>query len=335
MLSNKVRRSRSFFNLQSSLELSPKILSSIEFCHPRIDNESEECYSTENDSYELFQDTFPKEESEDILLNIYKNQNKIVDYSEDDNIAFSSRESVLEWANQILNALDISTREKESIFFRFASCFDTVMEKLYLLKKSIFSILELKKVLLTIFLISYKLEGLSLGSISISNFIDVFFQKMDIDKSEMEKTIQQSELRILSLIDYNVFCIDNNINEISLILLDLLKRKFSLSEDLIELINMYIAEANLNIVKSEDILFDLLPIDKALISLCSVIIYLKSYLSNVYDKESTSYKLLFSEIDSLPFESFKYSKNELKVIKLQNWTQIKKECLIYAKELHN
>ena len=70
MLSNKVRRSRSFFNLQSSLELSPKILSSIEFCHPRIDNESEECYSTENDSDELFQDTFPKEESEDILLNI-------------------------------------------------------------------------------------------------------------------------------------------------------------------------------------------------------------------------------------------------------------------------
>ena len=335
MLSNKVRRSRSFFNLQSSLELSPKILSSIKFCHPRIDNESEECYSTENDSYELFQDTFPKEESEDILLNIYKNQNKIVDYSEDDNIAFSSRESVLEWANQILNALDISTREKESIFFRFASCFDTVMEKLYLLKKSIFSILELKKVLLTIFLISYKLEGLSLGSISISNFIGVFFQKMDIDKSEMEKTIQQSEVRILSLIDYNVFCIDNNINEISLILLDLLKRKFSLSEDLIELINMYIAEANVNIVKSEDILFDLLPIDKALISLCSVIIYLKSYLSNVYDKESTSYKLLFSEIDSLPFESFKYLKNELKVIKLQNWTQIKKECLIYAKELHN
>lgn len=335
MLSNKVRRSRSFFNMQSSLELSPKILSSIEFCHPQIDNESEECYSTENDSYELFQDTFPKEESEDIILTIYKNQTKVVDYSGDDNIAFSSRESVLEWANQILNALDISTREKESIFFRFASCFDTVMEKLYFLKKSIFSMRELKKVLLTIFLISYKLEGLSLGSISISNFIDVFFQNMDIDKSEMEKTIQQSELRILSLIDYNVFCIDNNINEISLILFDLLKRKFSLSEDLTELINMYLAEANVNIVKSEDILFDLLPIDKALISLCSVIIYLKSYLPNVYDKESSTYKLLFSEIDSLPLESFKYLKNELKVIKIPNWTQFKKECLIYAKELHN
>ena len=189
--------------------------------------------------------------------------------------------------------------------------------------------------LLIIFLISYKLEGNTLGSISISNFIDVFFQNMQIDKSEMEKCIQEMELKMLSLIDYNVLPIDNNINEISLILIDLLKRKYSFSEDLIELINMYLAEANMNIVKSEDLLFDFFPIDKALISLCSVVIYLKSYLSNVYDKNSSNYKLLFTEIDSLPVELFKYLKNELKVIKISNWTQFNKKCLIFEKELHN
>ena len=137
-------------------------------------------------------------------------------------------------------------KERESIFFRFTTCFDLVMDKLFLEKNSIYSLFELKKMIVTIFLLTYKFEGFTIGSITISSFISAFFTSIDIDVEEMQSTIQQTELTILSLLDYNPFCFENNIHELSLILIDLIKKRFCISQGIIDLINSHINESNKN-----------------------------------------------------------------------------------------
>ena len=202
------------------------------------------------------------------------------------------------------------------------------MDKLFLEKNSIYSLFELKKMIVTIFLLTYKFEGFTIGSITISSFISAFFTSIDIDVEEMQSTIQQTELTILSLLDYNPFCFENNIHELSLILIDLIKKRFCISQGIIDLINSHINESNKNVVISDKILFDTFPIDKAAISLGSVIMYLKGSVSKDKDKETNNNnKLLAFKLEDLAYEFFKYLKNELKVLKLVNWAQFKQKCL--------
>lgn len=203
------------------------------------------------------------------------------------------------------------------------------MDKLFLEKNSIYSLFELKKMIVTIFLLTYKFEGFTIGSITISSFISAFFTSIDIDVEEMQSTIQQTELTILSLLDYNPFCFENNIHELSLILIDLIKKRFCISQGIIDLINSHINESNKNVVISDKILFDTFPIDKAAISLGSVIMYLKGSFSKDKDKETNNNKLLAFELEDLAYEFFKYLKNELKVLKLVNWAQFKQKCLFF------
>ena len=204
------------------------------------------------------------------------------------------------------------------------------MDKLFLEKNSIYSLFELKKMIVTIFLLTYKFEGFTIGSITISSFISAFFTSIDIDVEEMQSTIQQTELTILSLLDYNPFCFENNIHELSLILIDLIKKRFCISQGIIDLINSHINESNKNVVISDKILFDTFPIDKAAISLGSVIMYLKGSFSKDKDKETNNNnKLLAFKLEDLAYEFFKYLKNELKVLKLVNWAQFKQKCLFF------
>ena len=204
------------------------------------------------------------------------------------------------------------------------------MDKLFLEKNSIYSLFELKKMIVTIFLLTYKFEGFTIGSITISSFISAFFTSIDIDVEEMQSTIQQTELTILSLLDYNPFCFENNIHELSLILIDMKKKRFCISQGIIDLINSHINESNKNVVISDKILFDTFPIDKAAISLGSVIMYLKGSFSKDKDKETNNNnKLLAFELEDLAYEFFKYLKNELKVLKLVNWAQFKQKCLFF------
>ena len=204
------------------------------------------------------------------------------------------------------------------------------MDKLFLEKNSIYSLFELKKMIVTIFLLTYKFEGFTIGSITISSFISAFFTSIDIDVEEMQSTIQQIELTILSLLDYNPFCFENNIHELSLILIDLIKKRFCISQGIIDLINSHINESNKNVVISDKILFDTFPIDKAAISLGSVIMYLKGSFSKDKDKETNhNNKLLAFKLEDLAYEFFKYLKNELKVLKLVNWAQFKQKCLFF------
>ena len=85
------------------------------------------------------------DEKEDILINISKHQRKMSDYStESDSISFSGRENVLEWCHNILDTINLTKSEKSSIFHRFCTAYDFIMEKLFLLNSSIKEPDELK-----------------------------------------------------------------------------------------------------------------------------------------------------------------------------------------------
>ena len=153
-----------------------------------------------------------RDESEDIIIQLAKRQRKMSNYSDEENLAYSSRESLLEWCNKVLDSLELSLLEKESIFHRFSTAFDFIMEKLSLIHKSITDPLELKKLVVTIFLLTYKLEGFSIGKMTINTLIDAFLKSLCIDREELSNQIIQTELKILNILDYNPLILDDNVH---------------------------------------------------------------------------------------------------------------------------
>ena len=247
-----------------------------------------------------------KEEKEDILINISKNQRKMSDYnSESDSISFNGRENILEWCHNILEKANLTKNEKTSIFHRFCTAYDLIMEKLYLLNNSIKEYNELKILVITIFLLTYKLEGLSIAKISISNLIDTFLSELKMGKRQLSKKILNYEIKILELIDFNPQIFeDNSISQLSYLLYDLFKKKYNIilkenEEKKIENIMDYL---NDNIEFSDKMLFNLLPIDKGMISFYSSAFYCFINEKDVYPKLK---------------EYLDYLRNTLKIIKTE------------------
>ena len=228
------------------------------------------------------------DEKEDILINISKHQRKMSDYSsESDSLSFSGRENILEWCHNILETVDLTKSEKTSIFHRFCTAYDFIMEKLFLIHCSIKEPDELKTFIITIFLLTYKLEGLSIAKISISNLIDAFLSAMNIDKKELSDKILQNEIKILELIDFDPKIFeDNNIFQLSYILFDLFKKKYQLkiSEKDEERIETAIDHLNDSIEFSDKMLFNLFPIDKGMISFYSSCFYVYADNKDIYPK---------------------------------------------------
>ena len=162
------------------------------------DLEQEKCLSISEDSSYLIDNPYPKDENEDILINLSKKQRKLSDYSNDEGIAFSSRESILNWAEKVLGSVNLTEKEKESIFHRFSMCFDLVMDKLFIERQSITVEDDLKKMTITIFLLTYKFEGFTIGKVSIKNLVEAFLSSMNVNSKELENNIQQTELNIFS-----------------------------------------------------------------------------------------------------------------------------------------
>ena len=244
------------------------------------------------------------DEKEDILINISKHQRKMSDYStESDSISFSGRENVLEWCHNILDSINLTKSEKSSIFHRFCTAYDFIMEKLFLLNSSIKEPDELKIFIITIFLLTYKLEGFSIGKITISNLIDEFLSSLNIDKNELSEKILQNEIKILELIDFDPKIFeDNNIFQLSYILFDLFKNKYQLKLNDIEekKIENAIDYLNDSIEFSDKMLFNLVPIDKGMISFYSAAFYVFSNNKEVYPKLK---------------DFLEYLKNKTKIIK--------------------
>ena len=298
-----------------------------------FENDDRALSITEDSSFYI-ESPFPKEESEDILINISKKQRKLSNYSNDDGIAFPSRESILNWAENVLNSVNLNEKERESIFYRFSTCFDLIMDKLFIEKQSINNEDDMKKMTITIFLLTYKFEGFLIGKVSIKNLVEAFLSSMNIDNEELENTIQQSEMKILQLLDYNPFCLENNIYELSLILMDLLKKKFSLSKVLFDFIEEKLNNSNKNIILSNKILFETIPLDKAAISITSIIMLMKKTLNELKNNNPNA-KILLLEVENLDKNFFLYLKNDLKVLRFGNWGEFKKSCLYFQNQLEN
>ena len=228
------------------------------------------------------------DEKEDILINISKHQRKMSDYStESDSLSFSGRENILEWCHNILETADLTKSERSSIFHRFCTAYDILMEKLFLIHSSIKEPDELKIFIITIFLLTYKLEGFSIAKISISNLIDAFLSALKIDKKELSERILQNEIKILELTDFNPQIFDdNNIFQLSYILFDLFKKKYQLklSEKDEEKIENVIDYLNNSIEFSDKMLFNLFPIDKGIISFYSASFYVFSNNKDIFPK---------------------------------------------------
>ena len=244
------------------------------------------------------------DEKEDILMNISKHQRKMSDYStESDSISFSSRENVLEWCHNILETISLTKSEKSSIFHRFCTAYDFIMEKLFLNNSSIKEPDELKIFIITIFLLTYKLEGFSIAKITISNLIDEFLSSLNIDKKELSDKILQNEIKILELIDFDPKIFeDNNIFQLSYILFDLFKKKYNLklNENEEEKIETAIDYLNDSIEFSDKMLFNLVPIDKGMISFYSAAFYAFAENKEIYPKLK---------------DFLEYLKNKTKIIK--------------------
>ena len=261
------------------------------------------------------------DEKEDILINISKRQRKMSDYStESDSISFNGRENILEWCHNILEKANLTKNERASIFHRFCTAYDLIMEKLFLINNTIKEYDELKILVITIFLLTYKLEGLSIAKISISNLIEAFLSELNIDKNQLSEKILHYEIKILELMDFNPQIFeDNSISQLSYILYDLFKKKYNikLSEKEEKKIENIIDYLNDNIEFSDKMLFNLIPIDKGMISFYSAAFY---------------YFINDPNIHSQLKDFLGYLKNILKIIKTETET-IEGYAMIYFQHI--
>ena len=87
--------------------------------------------------------------------------------------------------------------EKKSIFYRFCTAYDFIMEKLFLIHQSIKEEKEIKIFIITIFLITYKMEGFVIAKITISNLIDAFLSEFHIERKDLIDKIVFYEMKII------------------------------------------------------------------------------------------------------------------------------------------
>ena len=244
------------------------------------------------------------EEKEDILINISKKQRKTSDYSEKDSLSFNTRESILQWCHNVLNSIILTEVEKKSIFYRFCTAYDFIMEKLFLIHQTIKEEKELKIFIITIFLLTYKLEGFSIAKITISSLINAFLTEIHIEKKDLIDKISFYEMKIIELIDFNpqVFD-DNNIHQLSYLLLDLFNKKYytNIKENEKDKIENMINYINKSIEFSIQMIFDIFPIDKAMISFYTAVKY---YFENNND------------IMLMLINYYEYLRNTMKIIKV-------------------
>ena len=244
------------------------------------------------------------EEKEDILINISKKQRKTSDYSDKDSLSFNTRESIIEWCHNVLNSIKLTEAEKKSIFHRFCTAYDFIMEKLFLIHQTIKEEKELKIFIITIFLLTYKLEGFSIAKITISSLIQAFLSEFQIDRKDLADKIAFYEMKIIELIDFNPQIFDdNNIYQLSCLLWDLFNKKYdtNLNDGEKEKIEEIINYINKSLEFSNQMIFDIFPIDKAMISFFVAVKY---------------YCCQNAEIMLMLINYYEYLKNNMKIIKI-------------------
>lgn len=264
------------------------------------------CYSTSGES--SIEELLISNE-EEVISEISKNQHKITNYVSEKDIAYSSRGNILTWATKLLDAITLTHKQKQSIFHRFSTAYDLINEKLFIEKHPLQEDKLFKKIMVSLFLIVYKLEGYTIGKITIQSLIEAFLNKMRISDSDIKKT----ELRILKIFNYNSISFENNLQNLTFILIEIIKKKYNLSIEFSCMIEKHVDKMNRIIQFSDKLVFDIYPIDKAAISVFAVIIFLKNnFQKNKY--ELYTYRLITSEMALLTNNLYTYFKTVLKVI---------------------
>ena len=262
------------------------------------------------------------EEKEDILMSLYKKQHKVSNYSEQkDSISFAERQNVFQWCLRVLEPINLTENQKISIFHRFCTAYDYIMEKFFVLNKPIKEQDEIKILIISIFLLTYKMEGFSLAKLTISSLIEVFLKEIKVDKNELVDKIASDEMKILEILDYKPQIFeDNNIHQLSYILFDLFVKKYSLKISAIEekKIHGALDFINKSVEFSDKILFKYLPIDKAMLSFYSSVEYCCIKRQTV--------------LDALKKYN-RYLRNNVNVVKLTK-DDFDKYCVKFAKVLY-
>ena len=178
------------------------------------------------------------------------------------------------------------------------------MEKLFLIHQTINEEKELKIFIITIFLITYKLEGFSIAKITISSLIQAFLSEFKIERKDLIEKIAFYEMKIIELIDFNPQIFDdNNIYQLSFLLWDLFNKKYEthLNDNEKEKIESIINYINTSIEFSIQMIFDIFPIDKAMISFYSAVKY---------------YCCKNEDVMMMLVNYYEYLKNAMKIIKV-------------------
>ena len=258
-----------------------------------------------------------------ILLKIYSIQIKTPKYYDKsnpsaNNFYFLSRKKIFLWVNDVLSSLSISQINKYSIYHRFTYAYSTITSLLYNQNK--FYIKDQFKILIvSIFLLCYKIEGFTIHKFPIASMINTFLKSVTMNAIDIKNEIKKMEIEICKLLNYDIYLLEHNQFQITLILLELLKEKFMLEDKyyeevygIVNQVNKYIDNASHN-----EINFELLPIEKGMIAVFAGIIKMNN---EKLSKEILKYvDYFYSELNvvrSLFHEKnmIKYSKHYMRKI---------------------
>ena len=218
------------------------------------------------------------------LLNIYNSQRKLINYRAEgkgNNLYFASRIKILIWIDNILNSTNLKRDIKNSIYHRFSYGYSLIFGILHQ-NEIFFDKHQFKVLLISLFLIVYKMEGYTINKLTIKNIFTSFLKSAPKSQTTIEKEIKNNEIDLCSLLDYDIFILENNIHQLSQILLKVLSDKFSINQKNVKEILSYLPSSNRNIDNSNNtfILFNLSQLEKAAVSLFSVFFALNDEHSN-------------------------------------------------------
>ena len=217
--------------------------------------------------------------SERIIQEIYQTQasfsfDDVSSFTKEDNFYFKSRISILQWIDEVLNSSSLSIENKHSIYYRFA--YGYLITTHLLTKRNVFySKTQFKVFIVALFLLCYKLEGLTVKTLTIKTMIQTFLISVNALENDLASMIREMEIQICEMLNYNFCIFENNLQQMSQLLFHMISNTFfNCNEDLIETISFNLEQTNFEIENSNDVylLFQLQPIERGLISLVSALL---------------------------------------------------------------
>lgn len=250
-------------------------------------------------------------EEKELLSNISKNQRRMSGCYED-KIDSSERENLIEKIERTLKNMKLTNEQRSSIYHGFCNLFRFFNEKLCATNEDISVAKDLKIISGAILLLSFKLEGLIINKKFIFDLISSYFNEFEekfIDEDFNE--IFSYEIKIVKILESSPEIInDNNLYKLSFFLFELFMNKYpdDIDEDQVEDIKNEINYCNQLIEGKYNIVYNLYPIDKALMSFYSSAKFILQPDKNLISKLNDFYSYLKANL-----ENSKISKRDFEI----------------------